>query len=248
MARRRRVPVVGPQQLHPVQISPEIRKLEARRTKAAAHRAAAPVLAADRGEFGFAKKQYRNEAASARGATSAVEGALAQALAGLKGSGLSGTALQQTKSEFTSRAADAASALPSLLAGAQEERNKTLAADRQNLVSDRAQMQQSAAEAYNEKLKELRETGSSALKSQSQTASSNSKEAGEEIKRAIDEGKRLLAAYPKEQPSNPQEWAQFAGQIENAEGVGEPGAIKAAEILRKLVAVKKVRAKVNPFG
>ena len=169
--RRRRkpvptVPVVGSQQLHPVQVSQPIRELEAHRTREAARRESAPVLAADREAFAAAKKQYRAEAASARGATNAVESSLAQALAGLKGSGLSGRYLQQTKNEFTSRAANAASSLPFLLAGAAEERGKAFTEARSQLSQDRAAMQQSGASAFDQRLKELRGAGTTAVKEQ----------------------------------------------------------------------------------
>jgi DNA repair exonuclease SbcCD ATPase subunit len=259
MARRKTVPTVGNKQLHPVQLSPEIRHLEAKRTKAAAQRAAAPVLAADRGKFGVAKKQYQNEAASARGATNAEESALAQALSGLKGAGLKGTALQQTKSEFTSRAADAASALPSLLAGAAEERNKTLAADRQNLITDRASSEQSAAEALNQRLKELRGQGSSALKEEGKHKESAGRSVHNALIVAEDLFNKTVAAaksgeevggQPVVVPSGKKEWLAFAQQVaKEAEGADPVAAVHAVEELRKRLGVKAVaRVTSLPLG
>lgn len=248
MARKKNIPVVGNKQLHPVQIAPNIRKLEARRTRAAAHRTEQPVINADKGAIGIANKEYRNEAASARGATNAEENALAQALAGLKGSGLSGRYLQQAKGEFTSRAADAASALPSLLAGAGEERTKALTTARTKLTEDRASEQSSAASAFSQRLKELRGQGSSDLKTQQGDSATEAKESKQELHRALNEGKRLLDAYPEKPPNTPEKWARFASLIENADGVGEQGALKAAKILQRQFELKKAAAIRTPFG
>lgn len=166
---RRRIPVVGSSQLHTVQISPEVRRIEARRARRAARRESAPILAADRGAFSQAKRDYRTEASSAKGATNMVEGTLVRALAGLKTSGLSGRYLQQATKEFTSRAADAASGLPFLLAEASENRGKSLRAASSQLAQDKAAMQQNAAQMFDQRLKEMREAGASALKAQSGT-------------------------------------------------------------------------------
>jgi len=70
--RTHKVPVVGAKQLHPVQISPQVRRLEAKRARAAAHRASAPVLAADGQAIAAAKKSARRSVDTARGATNAL--------------------------------------------------------------------------------------------------------------------------------------------------------------------------------
>lgn len=251
MARRKRVPTVGAKQLHPVQVSPQIRQLEAHRTKEAARRAEAPVIAADRGAFGTANQQYQDEAQSDRGATGAVESTLAQALAGLKGSGLSGKYLQQAKQSFTNEAASTASSLPYLLAGAGEEKAKALAAARTQLTSDKATAESSAASAMNQRLKEIRGAGSTALKEEgehSTSAAKESKEASDEVKLAVNEGKRLIAAYPTEIPSDKEEWAQFTGQIAKADGIGLRAALAATKLLQQQIALHHARQQVSPFG
>lgn len=163
---RRRVPVVGTGQLNTAQLSAEQRRIEAHRAREAARREYAPQIQADRGAIGVANKQYQSEAASARGATDAVQTSLAQALAGLKESGLSGRALQQTKAEFTSRAGDAAMSLPALLAGAGEERGKALTEARSTLAQDRAAMLTSQASKFNSALSSDRNAASSVLAAQ----------------------------------------------------------------------------------
>jgi hypothetical protein len=157
------LPTVGAKALHIAQLPPRVRKILAHRAKAAARREYAPILAADRGAFGTANRDYRAEAASARGATNATESALMQALGHVGGLGISGRYKQQLKNEFSSRAADTASALPVLLAGAQEERGDALREAQQQFASDRAQMLQSGAVKFNSELESQRDKASSVV-------------------------------------------------------------------------------------
>ena len=243
MARKRGIPVVGAKQLHPVQLSPQVRRIEAHRTREAARREAAPVLASDRSAFGAANREYRTQARSARGATSAVQGSLAEALGGLKASGLSGRYLQQARNEFMSREADAASALPALLAGAQEERSKAILDARQQLLSDRAQMQQSAASDFNQRLKELRGQGSSVLKSEEKEAESGGLSKSE-LKSLENAGIALHDAIaqwkkdPELQAGNPlqtkEDWLKLAhGLTKEYDGFGLAEAAKVIAALRR---------------
>jgi hypothetical protein len=239
---------VGAEVLHPVQIAAPIRHLEAKRTKRAAHREYAPTINADKQAQQATRHEYGTEAASYKGAAGMLDSSLAQALAGIGGSGLKGTAAQQVKSELTARLGDVASSLPYLLAGNREEEGKALSEGRQQLLQDRAAMQKSSASAFNQRLKELRGQGTSAITEQSKHQTSISEDAKKEIGAAVREGERLLAAYPGERPETPEEWKIFEGSIENAEGVGVRGARMAAELLRYRTGVNKAVRSVNPFG
>jgi len=187
-----------------------------------------------------------------------VEGSLAQALAGLKTSGLSGRYLQQASKEFTSRTADAASALPFLLAEASENRGKANSEARSQLMQDRAAMQQSAAGAFNQRLKELRTAGSSALKA---------KEAGKgdgasrSVHNALiiavtgysellkNSGKSTEEGTEIHPPRTDQEWRRFATQVaEEAEGADPVDAMNAVKILRERINRKVKKGNLRPLG
>jgi hypothetical protein len=254
---RNRVPTVGAKQLHVAQLTPEVRRILKHRADEAARRETAPVIAADRGLIGAAKQQYRSEAASARGATSAVESALAQALAGLKGSGLSGRYLGQAKSEFTSRAADAASALPSLLAGAGEERGKAIGEARQTIAEDKAAMQQSAASKFNSSLSEERNAATSFLDAQAKKRQEEGEDGGlsdsehRKIQNAAVDLQNALHVWAANSPipsgefagKTPQQinplktasdWRQFAaGLVSNGEGYDITAAMQAIHAFLK---------------
>lgn len=161
---RRRVPVVGTRGLHVAQLSPEVRGILKRRSDAAAKREYAPVLAADRAAFGAANQRFRGEKRSILGATDMAEASLSQALRGLKASGLSGRYLRQATNELTARRGDVAGAVPFLLSDAASERGEAIQEARTELISDRAAMQQSAAQKFNSALDEERNTASSLLK------------------------------------------------------------------------------------
>jgi hypothetical protein len=264
---KQRIPVVGAKQLHLAALTPEVRRILKHRADAAAHRESAPVIAADRGLIGAAKQQYRSEAASARGATAAVQDSLAQALAGLKGSGLSGRYLGEAKSEFTSRAADAASALPSLLADAGEERGKAIGEAHQTIAEDRAQMMKSAAEKFNQTLKEKQDAASSVLAAQQKkrqesredTAPSDSEK--EAIKQANNALKLTLGVWEANEPDpktgeRPQEvnplktiddWRKLAHGMESEfDGVNLVDAM--AAIHRLLKQRKKYEVPIEAHG
>ena len=80
---RRKIPVVGSKGLHVAQLSPEVRRILAHRSRKAARREYAPVLRADRAAFGAANRNYRTEARSVRGATNMVQNSLDQVLGSL---------------------------------------------------------------------------------------------------------------------------------------------------------------------
>jgi hypothetical protein len=161
------LPVVGVKALGYGRLSPRVRRILKNRARVAARREAAPVLAADRQAFGAANAAYGVQARSAQAATGMVEGSLTQALRGLKSSGLQGRYLRQAQSEFVSRQADAASALPGLLAGASEERNKALREAHTELRKARTSMQTNAAQKFNEGLGSANSSAASYLKAQS---------------------------------------------------------------------------------
>lgn len=245
---RKRVPTVSAADLNIVQLDPQTRRIINRRSRKAAQREWAPVLAADRQALQIPKQEYRNQAQSAKGATAAMQSSLVQALAGLKGSGLGGRYLQQTKGEFTSRMSDAAAALPSLLAGAAEERAKSSQEARQTLLQDRASMQQSAAAKANQGLKEARTAGASFLKEQENSGDSRDEEDKESWAQANEAIKDALSIWQENEPIeidgemvrpkelNPlktvDDWRRFAHGLESEyEGVTLDSAMKAIDRL-----------------
>lgn len=170
---RRRVPVVGTRGLHVAQLSPEARSILKRRADAAAQREYAPVLQADRAAFGTARQRFRGEKQSILGATDMAEASLAQALKGLKASGLGGRYLRQATNELTARRADVAGAVPFLLSDAASERGEAIQEARTELISDRAAMQQSAAQKFNSALDEERNAASGLLKERAEDRARN---------------------------------------------------------------------------
>lgn len=173
------VPVVGSKQLHPVQISPRVRRLEAKRARAAAHREAAPEKAAAKEGVRAARRESRRSLTSARKGTQALAGTLEQALAGLGSTGLTGRERQQTSREFSGRIADAASALPALLAGLREEGAEDIGKARRELQGVRAAEKSSAASKFNSQLEELRNAGSSAIEAEQKERQGKRGEAAE---------------------------------------------------------------------
>lgn len=161
-----RIPTVGSKELHTSQLSPQERRIRHRRAKRANQREYAPVLAADKAAIAGVNQDYQQEAQSVRGASQMTEAALADALRGLKASGLSGNYLRQAAQELTSRQGDAANAIPFLLSDAREQRSDALGEAQQQLVQDRASMQKGTAEDFNQLLKEGRGEASQVLKEQ----------------------------------------------------------------------------------
>lgn len=159
----RKLPQVGTRDLNTVTLSPELRKILRRRAHNAAKRVYAPILEADRQAFRDINRAYQTEAKAVRGATSMVQESLAQALAGLKRSGLRRGYLRQAVNELTSRQADAARAIPFLLADARENRAQALSEAQQQLAQDRAAMLQDSAQGFNSLLASQREKGATEI-------------------------------------------------------------------------------------
>jgi len=174
----RRIPTVGTKQLHSAQLSPQERRLLHKRAAAANRREMAPVLAADRAAFGGINQDYRQEASSVRGAAQMTEEMLSQALAGLKASGLKGNYLRQAMNELTSRQGDAAAAIPFLLSDAREAKADATGEARQQLIQDRAAMQQGVAQDFNSSLESARGDASQVLKEQQEKRESESEDHG----------------------------------------------------------------------
>lgn len=160
---RRRVPAVGTKGLHIAQLTPEVRSILRHRADAAAQRAYAPEIAADKQAIGAVRQGFQNERDSILGATDMAQDSLTQALRGLKSSGLSGRYLRQGVNELTARQGDVASSVPFLLADAAQERNEALTTARQELTDSRAARAKSGAEMFNSLLKEKRDEASSVL-------------------------------------------------------------------------------------
>jgi hypothetical protein len=253
-----RVPTVGSKVLHPVQVAPPIRKLEAHRTKEAARRTAAPKLGADRAAFRIANQEYGAQARSAKAATGLVSSELTNALKGIPQDGLNGTYRRQLEEQLGGLQGQAANALPSLLAGAQEEHRAALTKDRTQLVQDRAAMQSSASAALNQRLKELRGEGSSALKTEGEHAEKREKALQNALLIAKNGYNELLSLarsgkstkgtstepavpYAKilSESAGPEAnawWLKFAKHISTTSGGEDPNtALKAVEILRRLL-------------
>lgn len=159
-----RIPTVGPRQVHTVQLSPKLRKILHERAARQNRREYAPVLAADRAALGAPQAEYETQVGAAKGGANAIESSLAAALAGLKGSGLEGHALQQAIAGLSSRQGEALQALPYAYAGAAEERTKGQSEARQALTEDRASMLQGIASDFDNLLESSRSSGAQALK------------------------------------------------------------------------------------
>ena len=248
------LPTVTASDLHTVQLDPKLRKILARRARRANQREYAPVLAADRAALQAPRQTYRREAKGVRAATNMVENTLANALAGLRDSGLKGGYLKQAIHELTARQGDAAATAPFLLADARENRDAALADAAQQLRSDRAAMLQGSAADFNQLLKEARTTGSSQLEKQETRDRSARHEkateeaaASKELDAALSEVRRLLTAYPEEAPSDNREWNAFMGTVAKAEGVGLQAAIKATEQVRRELAAER-KAKLHALA
>jgi hypothetical protein len=158
------LPVVGANKLHLNTLSPKVRKVLKHRADEAARRAYAPELRADRAAFGAVNRGYQEEASSVRGATQQVEKTLAQALQSAKSSGLEGPYLRELLHGISSKQGQAATAIPYLLADPARERREGITEARQELIGDRGAMQKTAAETFNQGLKEARGSAASVLK------------------------------------------------------------------------------------
>lgn len=173
-----RIPTVGPKAVHTVQLSPRLRRIEARRARRATHREHAPVIAADKATLHEVGGNLGREVQSIKGATAMTDSALLQALrGGLKG--LKGQYRQQVKSELLARLHDAAATVPALVAEAQETAHKEGTEARQQLRSDVAARQQDFAETFDQRLKELRGQGATAVKEKEEEAKKKREERGE---------------------------------------------------------------------
>lgn len=157
------LPVTTPQDVNLNRLSPELRRILRQRAHAQARREYAPILEADRAALEAPQAAYRTQAQATRGAASMAENLLLSALGGLKGRGLSGSALNQTRSELTSRIGDAASSVPFLLADAAEERAAGVGEARQQLMQDRGAMLSDSAANFNSLLEKAREAGGSQI-------------------------------------------------------------------------------------
>lgn len=266
---RKKIPVVGTKQLHLAQLSPEARRILHHRAMSAARREYAPALAADREAFGVANQAYRTQAQSVRGATGMVEGALTQALKGLKGSGLSGGYLKQVQHELTARQADAASAVPFLLSDAASERSKAIREARTGLIGDRAEMKKSGLSAFNQLLKEERGNASEALKKhEEKNPTSELKSDPRSLKIALnavmtsyrellkDSGKWVKKGEEVEPgteggteihpPRTDLEWRTFAERV-NPEGADPLDVLNAVNILRERVNKQVKKGNLRPL-
>jgi hypothetical protein len=159
-----RVPVVGTKQLHTVQLSPGLRKILHERAARQNRREYAPVIGADKAAIQIPQREYETQVGAAKGASSAIQTSLAQALAGLKASGLQGHSLQQAIAGLSSRQGEALESLPYAYAGAAEERTKGQREARLKLLEDRAQRQQGTASDFDNLLESGRSSGAEALK------------------------------------------------------------------------------------
>ena len=234
------VPTVGQKQLHIAQLSPKVRKILKHRAAAANRREYAPVLAADRSAFGAANADYRTQAQSIRGATHMSEAAISQAIRGLRKSGLSGGYLKQALHELTARQGDAASAVPFLLSDAQEERSKALGDARQQLLTDRAGMQQGIASDFNSALESQRTKASTVLKEQAgkreegHQADEGLRNAAIALRDSIGQWKKDPELREQNPLASTADWVKLAhGLTKEYEGVSLSDAAKVIAALRK---------------
>lgn len=171
-----RIPVVGTQNVHTVQLSPRLRQILHERAARQNRREYAPIIAADKAAIGLPQHEYETHVGAAKGAASAIQASLAQALAGLQGSGLHGRTLQQAIQGLSARQGEAVQALPYAYAGAAEERNKAQREARQGLLEDRAKRQAGIASDFDNLLESSRSSGAQSLKEQEERERSHRQE------------------------------------------------------------------------
>jgi hypothetical protein len=174
-----RIPVVGPGQVHTTQLSPKLRQILHERAARQNRREYAPVIAADKSAIAVPQAEYETQTGAAKGATSAIEGSLAAALAGLKESGLSGHSLQQAIAGLSSRQGEALQSLPYAYAGAAEERTKAQREARLGLQQDRAKMLSGIASDFDNLLESSRSSGAQSLKEKEGRERSHDQEAAQ---------------------------------------------------------------------
>lgn len=238
------IPTVGTGRLNTAQLSPGERRILARRSKRAAQREYAPVIAADKAAFGTANRAYRTQAQSVRGATNMVENTLSQTLRGLKSSGLKGNYLRQVQNEVTSRQQDVAGSIPMLLADAATEKAKSYADARTQLLTDRAQKGQSKAQMFNQLLKEERGKASTVLKDENKGPSASDieglKNAAKGLQIMITEWKndpKLQEEFPLEKN---EDWLGLVKDLQKSyDGVTLTDAATVVDRLKKHWAIKK---------
>lgn len=273
-----KIPVVGPKQVHAVQLSPKLRAILHKRAAAANRRAYAPVLSADRAAFTIPQSEYETQVGAAKGGASAIEASLAQALAGLQGSGLHGHALQDAINSLKSRQGEALQALPYAFAGAAEERTKGRREDRQQLLEDRADMLKGIGTSFNSLLEGARSSGSEGLKEQegrerthNQDVAENHREKAKESTEgtvvsenvqsayqvALSGYKWLLAHHGEETkagneikpPKAVPEWEEFVKTVAKEAGAGDyKDSLEAVETLRKQLARLQHQGKLPQNG
>lgn len=254
-----RIPTVGTKGVHTVQLSPRLRRIEARRTRNAARRANAPVIAADKAALREAGGTYNTQVQSIKGATAMTDSALLQALRGGLG-GLKGKYKQQVKSELLARLHDAAATVPSLVAEAGENRAQETREARQNLMQDRASMLREAATAFNSRLQSLRDKGATALKEREEggeggenplapdprgvhnaylVGANGLQELINSAGKWIDKDGNIVephteGAKPIHPPETDAEWRAFAENVaKKADSADQTDALRAVEILRQ---------------
>jgi len=234
------LPVVNQRDLRLARLSAKLRRTLAHRAKQAARREYAPILAADKQAFGAANAAYRTEAQSVRGATSMVQNSLAQALQSLQGSGLRGGYLKQARNELLSRQGDAAASIPFLLADAASNRATAIQDARTQLISDRAQMQSSAASGFNALLKESRGQASSVLKARaddlkpSESESKSLTNAAIALRNEITAWKRDPGLRELNPLSSQADWLRLARGLDSEyQGFGLADAMKVINAMRR---------------
>lgn len=230
------------------------------------------MLAADRAAFGTANQRFRSEKQSIRGATGMAQNSLAQALRGLKSSGLQGRYLRQTTQELTARQGDVAGSVPFLISDAARERGEASQTARSELVSDQALMQKSAAEVFNQLLKEERGKASTVLKQRAKDKAPGS-ELGSDpraLKTALlasitsyqallkDSGKWVKGgelvepetegATKIQVPRTDQEWRAFILHTANVEGADAVDVANAVKRLRARIEKKVREGDLRPLG
>lgn len=159
-----RIPVVGTKNVHTVQLSAHLRQVLHERSSRQNRREYAPIIAADKAAIGVPQHEYETQVGAAKGGASAIQASLAQALAGLQGSGLHGRTLQQAIQGLSSRQGEAIQALPYAYAGAAEDRNKAQREARLQLAGDRAKRQSGIATDFDNLLESNRSSGAESIK------------------------------------------------------------------------------------
>lgn len=158
MARKKRRPIPPPPNKGQIRAGAENK----------AKQNSAPKLAALRGEKKAARKDYRQQLGSVKGASAMLQDALDISRKELRAEGLRGPYLQSTLAELQSRKGDAAAAIPFEQAALKQELRNTLASITDQQQTEQISMEADADAIYKRRLQNKRDQRQKVIKNQRQ--------------------------------------------------------------------------------